>query len=91
MKKNENKLIAYTKRLTIITLLIVTFAVICNCIFIFNTDDKTFSKIEKAPKNKIELVIEASTFNNENRINLYYKYSLEAAENFIKRAKLNLF
>ena len=88
MKRFKNKLIKHIKRGSILTLLIVAFAVICNTIVIHNAEGKTFSKIKKIPKNKVGLVLGASKYTNGNRINLYYKYRLEAAEKLYKAGKI---
>ena len=88
MSKLKTKLLKYTKRVSIITVLTVIFAVICNGIIIYNAEGKTFSEIKNIPKNKVGIVLGASKFTNGNRINLYYKYRLEAAEALYKAGKI---
>ncbi|WP_055435217.1 SanA/YdcF family protein [Lacinutrix algicola] len=88
MSRLKTKLLKYTKRLSIITALTVIFAVICNGIIIYNAEGKTFSDIKNIPKNKVGIVLGASKFTNGNRINLYYKYRLEAAEALYNSGKI---
>lgn len=88
MSSFKIKLFKHIKRLIIFSFLTITFAVICNCIIIFSAEDKMFSDIEKIPKNKVGLVLGAGKFTNGNRINLYYKYRLEAAETLYKSGKI---
>lgn len=88
MQTFKTKLFKYTKRLTILAFTIVAFAVLSNYIIINNAKDKTFSKIENTPKNKVGLVLGTSKFTNGNRINLYYKYRLEAAVTLYKIGKI---
>ena len=44
-----------------------------------NADEKTFSTITSVPKNKVGLVLGTSKRLRDGRINLYYKYRLDAA------------
>lgn len=88
MSRLKTKLLKYTKRVSIITALTVIFAVICNGIIIYNAEGKTFSEIKNIPKNKVGIVLGASKFTNGNRINLYYKYRLEAAETLYNAGKI---
>ncbi|WP_299252869.1 ElyC/SanA/YdcF family protein [uncultured Lacinutrix sp.] len=88
MSRLKTKLLKYTKRVSIITALTVIFAVICNGIIIYNAEGKTFSEIKNIPKNKVGIVLGASKFTNGNRINLYYKYRLEAAEALYNAGKI---
>ena len=88
MSRLKTKLLKYTKRVSIITVLTVIFAVICNGIIIYNAEGKTFSEIKNIPKNKVGIVLGASKFTNGNRINLYYKYRLEAAEALYNAGKI---
>ena len=88
MSRLKTKLLKYTKRVSIITVLTVIFAVICNGIIIYNAEGKTFSEIKDIPKNKVGIVLGASKFTNGNRINLYYKYRLEAAEALYNAGKI---
>lgn len=89
MKKYRHKLFKHTKRLSIIAFLILTFVVICNSIVINAAEGKTFSKIENTPKNKVGLVLGASKFTNGNRINLYYKYRIDATVKLFKAGKID--
>ncbi|WP_452219856.1 SanA/YdcF family protein [Lacinutrix salivirga] len=88
MSTIKKKLFKYTKRLFIVGLLITSFIILCNMLIIFNAEGKTFSNIETIPENKVGLVLGASKFTNENRMNLYYKYRLEAAEALYKAGKI---
>lgn len=88
MSRLKTKLLKYTKRVSIITALTVIFAVICNSIIIYKVEGKTFSEIKNIPKNKVGIVLGASKFTNGNRINLYYKYRLEAAEALYNAGKI---
>ncbi|WP_299386755.1 ElyC/SanA/YdcF family protein [uncultured Lacinutrix sp.] len=88
MSRLKTKLLKYMKKVSIITALTVIFAVICNGIIIYNAEGKTFSEIKNIPKNKVGIVLGASKFTNGNRINLYYKYRLEAAEVLYNAGKI---
>ncbi|WP_299890709.1 ElyC/SanA/YdcF family protein [uncultured Lacinutrix sp.] len=88
MNRFKTKFLKYIKRLSIFTTLLVVFAVICNTLIIYNAEGKTFLQIENLPKNKVGLVLGASKYTNGNRINLYYKYRLEAAEKLYKAGKI---
>lgn len=88
MSKYKTKLFKYTKRLAILTLLAISFVVICNSIIIYTAKGKTFSETENSPKNKVGIILGTSKFTNGNRINLYYKYRLEAAEALYKAEKI---
>lgn len=88
MKTFKTKLFKHIKRLSVFTLLTIMFVIVCNAIIIYNAEGKTFSLIENIPKNKVGIVLGTSKFTNGNRINLYYKYRLEAAEVLYKSGKI---
>ncbi|MEE9408663.1 MAG: ElyC/SanA/YdcF family protein [Polaribacter sp.] len=85
------------KKKTIIKLLKATFAFLLLsifCIFMSNKliqkngQNKVFSKTENITKNKVGLVLGTSKTLRNGRINLYYKYRLEAAIELFKSDKI---
>ncbi|AUC83618.1 vancomycin high temperature exclusion protein [Lacinutrix sp. Bg11-31] len=89
MNRFKTKLFKYAKKLSIIALLAITFAVICNSIIIYNAEGKTFSKTENIPKNKVGLVLGAGKYLKNGRINLYYKYRIDATVKLYKTGKID--
>ncbi len=53
-----------------------------------NAQEKVFSETTKVPKNKVGLVLGTSKHLRDGRINLYYKYRLEAAIQLFKSNKI---
>ena len=45
----------------------------------YKAKDKLYDKLTEIPKNRVGLVLGTSKFVDNNTINLYYKYRLEAA------------
>ncbi|WP_348704537.1 vancomycin high temperature exclusion protein [Tenacibaculum sp. 190524A02b] len=53
-----------------------------------NAKEKVFSDTNRIPKNKVGLVLGTSKYLIDGRINLYYKYRVEAAASLFKSGKI---
>lgn len=56
-----------------------------------NANLKTFTSVDKIPKNKVGLVLGTSKFNRNGYVNYYYKYRIEAALALYKAGKVTTF
>lgn len=76
------------KRLLILGLLLALSLIIPNAIIINTAEGKTFNNTNNIPKNKVGLVLGAGKFTANGRINLYYKYRVEATVKLYKAGKI---
>lgn len=75
--------------ITAITLAIL--AIILSNVYInYKAKDKLYDNLIAIPKNRVGLVLGTSKFVDNNTINLYYKYRLEAAYSLYKNKKIEI-
>ena len=85
------------KKKTFLKLLKISFYFFILCVFSIilsnkliqkNASEKTFSETKNIPKNKVGLILGTSKHLIDGRINLYYKYRLDAAVKLYKAGKV---
>lgn len=62
---------------------------VCNFLVERKGFDKTYTDVNKIPKNKVGLVLGTSKYLINGRVNLYYKYRINAAVTLYKSRKIN--
>jgi SanA protein len=82
--KNKKKIILL---LTFITPIILVFA--ANYSIEKNAENKTYSKASKIKKNKVGLVLGTSKILKNGRINLYFKYRINATVELYNKGKID--
>lgn len=75
--------------ITAITLAILAI-ILSNVHINYKAKDKLYDNLIAIPKNRVGLVLGTSKFVNNNTINLYYKYRLEAAYSLYKNKKIEI-
>ena len=79
----------YTKRLLLLCILGLGFIVLSNYIVKQTAKSKTFNTVSKLEKHKVGLVLGAVKTLSNGRINLYYKYRVDAAVALYKANKID--
>jgi len=81
----------YIKRFLTLTILMILAVILANFHIEYSAQGKLFNNIEDIPKNRVGLVLGAGKYVGESsRVNLYYKYRLEAAFSLFKNKKIDL-
>ena len=75
--------------ITAITLAILAI-ILSNVHINYKAKDKLYDNLTEIPKNRVGLVLGTSKFFDNNTINLYYKYRLEAAYSLYKNKKIEI-
>ncbi len=75
--------------ITAITLAILAI-ILSNVHINYKAKDKLYDNLTEIPKNRVGLVLGTSKFVDNNTINLYYKYRLEAAYSLYKNKKIEI-
>lgn len=75
--------------ITAITLAILAI-ILSNVHINYKAKDKLYDNLTEIPKNRVGLVLGTSKFVDNNTINLYYKYRLEAAFSLYKNKKIEI-
>lgn len=75
--------------ITAITLAILAI-ILSNVHINYKAKDKLYDNLLAIPKNRVGLVLGTSKFVDNNTINLYYKYRLEAAYSLYKNKKIEI-
>lgn len=75
--------------ITAITLAILAI-ILSNVHINYKAKDKLYDNLIAIPKNRVGLVLGTSKFVDNNTINLYYKYRLEAAYSLYKNKKIEI-
>ena len=78
----------YLKKIIILALFILTYIVIVNYRVTQKAKNLTYNSEAEIPKNKVGLILGASKYTQNGRINLYYKYRLDAAYRLYKSGKI---
>lgn len=84
--KNLKKILFVALLLTAISIIFIAFS---NYKIETFAEHKTFSKTSEIPKKRVGLILGAGKIVNGNRINLYYKYRLQAAIKLFKSGKID--
>ena len=77
----------------IITLGFITLLLsilIPNQIIKLSSKGKTYSSVSNIPKNRVGVILGANKYVNNGRINLFYKYRLDAAVSLFKSGKIDI-
>lgn len=77
------------KKLTAISVFLLIITLICNKVVINNALDRLYSTTANIPKNKVGLVLGTSKYLIDGRINLYYKFRLDAAVELYQAKKID--
>lgn len=85
MKKKLKRILKLSFYLAIFGLF---FIVVSNKLVEKNTRDSLYNDIESIPKNKVGLLLGTGKYLQNGRINLYYKYRLEAAIRLFQSGKI---
>ena len=85
MKKRLKRILKLSFYLAIFGLF---FIVVSNSLVERKTRNSLFNETEKIPKNKVGLLLGTSKYLRDGRINLYYKYRIEAAIRLFKAGKI---
>lgn len=85
MKKRLKRILKLSFYLTIFGLF---FIVVSNRLVERKTRNSLFDETETIPKNKVGLLLGTSKYLRDGRINLYYKYRIEAAIRLFKAGKI---
>ncbi|UKM64656.1 YdcF family protein [Flavobacteriaceae bacterium GSB9] len=78
----------YLKTLIALILLVTIYSIGINFWVTFKAKNATFNSIANIPQNNVGLILGGNKFAGANRINLYYKYRLEAAIKLYKSGKI---
>lgn len=83
------RIIKYSKRLFILSILGICFILISNYIVKQTAKSKTFNTVSKLEKHKVGLVLGAVKTISNGKINLYYKYRIDAVVALYKANKID--
>lgn len=78
----------YLKKIILLVLFILTYIAIVNYRVTQKAKNLTYNSEAEIPKNKVGLILGASKYTQNGRINLYYKYRLDAAYRLYKSGKI---
>ena len=79
----------FLKRLVLLIILLSCSILIPNKLVKHKAKDKLFTEVNTIPKNKVGVLLGASKYVNNGRINLFYKYRVEAAVKLYKAGKID--
>ncbi len=77
------------KRLTKIIFVLSVIILLSNYSIINHAKGKTFNEVYNIPKNKVGLLLGTSKYVKSGRINLYFKYRVDAAVKLFKNGKID--
>ncbi|MFI1743638.1 SanA/YdcF family protein [Thalassobellus sediminis] len=78
----------YLKKLRIPIVFIIAYVLIVNSYTTFKAKNSIYDTESTIPKNRVGLILGTGKFTSNGRINLYYKYRLEAAVSLYKSSKI---
>ena len=77
------------KYISIFLVLIIVVIFICDYWVEYSSDNHVYDSLNKIPHNKVGVLLGTSKRVRGNRLNLYYKYRLDAAEKLFKASKID--
>ncbi|MFI1770914.1 SanA/YdcF family protein [Thalassobellus citreus] len=78
----------YLKKLRLPIVFIIAYVLIVNSYITFKAKNSIYDSVSTIPINRVGLILGAGKFTSNGRINLYYKYRLEAAVSLYKSCKI---
>lgn len=78
----------YLKKLRLPIVFIIAYVLIVNSYITLKAKNSIYDTESKIPKNRVGLILGAGKYTSNGRINLYYKYRLEAAVSLYKSDKI---
>ncbi|MFL1011253.1 SanA/YdcF family protein [Flavisericum labens] len=76
------------KKVIYLILFVTIYSVCLNFWITYQAKNSIYNNVDKIPKNKVGLILGANKFAGSGRINLYYKYRLNAAITLYKSGKI---
>ncbi|WP_104734498.1 SanA/YdcF family protein [Hanstruepera ponticola] len=76
------------KRLLILIICITVYSLLCSSYITSTAKNHNYTSIYNIPKNRVGIILGASKYTSNGRINLYYKYRLEAAVSLFNSGKI---